>query len=353
MSEMASKYKVAYHRRELEAYLRGEPIFPPSMELDITTACNRECEGCPSSKSPHSSVLAMGLVERIFARLEGRTRGLVLSGGEPTIASTFPDVLRLARQYGFWEVAVVTNGTRLQETAVLDALLEHGSAIRLSLYDWNARSLAGLAPTLQRMEALRSLIEDQGSGLQIGISALTCRENVPVLADVARAVASAGAHWLYFHPVCTDWDVGAPRLTDQGEALVTIEAIQANPPDGLRVFVLRDRYICSPIEFHGYHAAHFLLVVGADGLNYLATEVKYHRQYVIADLANGWRDDFLWQESRLERIRSVNSESYGATSRHRSLLYNDYIEGLVRAGQGAADQPLNLSQGPFLFPYIL
>ncbi len=50
-------------------------------------------------------------------------------------------------------------------------------------------------------------------------------------------------------------------------------------------FTSSDRYVDTGLSFDGYHAAHFLLVVGADGMNYLGAEVKYQPQYAIADLA--------------------------------------------------------------------
>ena len=48
------------------------------------------------------------------------------------------------------------------------------------------------------------------------------------------------------------------------------------------------------LRFSAYHAAHFLLVVGADGKNYLGAEVKYQPAFILWDLKNNWREDFLW-----------------------------------------------------------
>ena len=41
MSEIASTFKITYHRDKLRSYLRDEPIFPATLELDLTSACNR------------------------------------------------------------------------------------------------------------------------------------------------------------------------------------------------------------------------------------------------------------------------------------------------------------------------
>jgi organic radical activating enzyme len=354
MSEIASPFKITCHKEKLESYLRNESIFPATLEFDLTSVCNRKCPNCPSTTSLPNKNLEPDFIERLFSLLEGQTRGLLLTGGEPTLAPTFPEALRMARKHGFVDVVVVTNGTFLNEANVARALLTYASAVRVSLYDWSAESCDGLYPILKRIEALRSMVDREGSKLQIGVSALTSNENADGLRAVTQEVASAGGHWIYFHPLCTRWDSGSPLRVDQKGVLNKIEECQATQPDGFRVFVFHDRYMKNKIEFDGYHSAHFLLVIGADGMNYLGAEVKYQRQHIIADVADNWRNDFLWQSQRLQRIRAANSKTYSAIgSRHRGVLYNSLVEQLMQSGQKAADGSLPFSRDGFLFPHIL
>jgi len=354
MFEIASAYKVAYHREKLEAYLRNEQILPATVELDISTECNRRCPLCPSTRSPRSSTLNLGFIERLFARLEGQTRGLLLSGGEPTLSPLFPEVLRLAREYGFIDIAIVTNGSLLDKERVAAALCAYASTIRVSIYDWNRELRADLQATLRRIETLRSRIEREGSKLQIGVSALTSKENADALCSIARKVASAGAHWIYFHPMCIRWDTGAPERVDQSGVLAKIKECQKEQSDAFHIFTFPDRYAKRKIEFSGYHAAHFLLVIGADGMNYVGAEAKYHPQYIIADLTNNWRDDFLWRKERLKRIESINSRTYHAlASRHRGVLYNQVIQDLINHGEGFLDEASATYGATYVFPHIL
>jgi organic radical activating enzyme len=354
VSEIASPFKITCHKEKLESYLRNESIFPATLEFDLTSVCNRECPHCPSTTSLPSKTLGTDFIERLFSLLEGQTRGLLLTGGEPTMAPTFPEALRMARQHGFVDVVVVTNGTFLNEARVARALLTYASAVRVSLYDWSAESCSGLYPILKRIEALRSRIDREGSKLQIGVSALTSKKNAKGLSAVTREVASAGGHWIYFHPLCTKWDSGSPSRVDQKGVLNKIKECQFSQPDGFRVFVFHDRYMEHTIEFDGYHSSHFLLVIGADGMNYLGAEVKYQRQHIIADVAGNWRNDFLWHSERLQRIQAVNSKTYPAIgSRHRGVLYNSLVEQLMQRGQKAADGSLPFSRDGFLFSHIL
>ncbi len=354
MSEIASTFKVAYHRDKMEAYLRGERIYPACLELDLTAACNRNCKQCPSSGSLALHLLDLDLVDRLFAELEGQTHGLLLTGGEPTMATIFGSALAKARARGFHEIAVVTNGSFLDRPAVINALLAYVSAVRVSLYDWTGRSSAGAEPTFRRVEGLRRRIEQEGSALQIGISALTTAENASGLAAIAGRAADAGAHWIYLHPTCVHWDIGAPTRVSQEGVVEMIETLQRSARNDFRVLTCADRYVENNVEFHGYHAAHFLLVVGADGINYLGAEVKYQPRFALSDLTASWRPGFLWDEKRLAGIREIESSSYPPLgSRHRGVLYSDLLEDLI-AGRRSSDQfAWAAEEDAFLYPHIL
>lgn len=355
MAEIASTFKIAYHREKLQAYLRGERIFPATLEIDITDGCTRTCPGCPSVLSTRSRNLSLDFIERLFSRLAGRTKGLLLTGGEPTMAETFPDVLKLAREYGFEDIAIVTNGDLIDDPRVADALLTCASTIRISLYDWTGNNCGGIEPTLRRIKALRTEIERQNSQLQIGVSALTSGGRTRILGTIIDAVQSAGADWIYFHPICRNWGSGRPSQVDQTGVQKSVQAHeQGASPRDFQVFIFGNRYGGAELTFDGYHAAHFLLVVGADGLNYLGAEVKYQPQHVIADLAGGWHDDFLWQPRRLQLINSVKSHLYPALgSRHRGVLYNGFIEDLKRGVETLTPTSCRPAEGEFLFPHVL
>jgi hypothetical protein len=344
---VAGPAKIAGEAAKFEAYLRGERIYPTTLELDLTTACTRSCPECPSTTAPVQRTLSGETLDWLLGSLDGQTPGLLLTGGEPTMAPLFPDTLELARRRGFVEIAVVTNGGCLGDRRVVAALLAHASTIRLSLYDWSGPAgMNATAGVLGRITALRERIDREGSGLRIGVSALTSTQRAPRLVRLAEAVRNAGAHWLYFHPLCRKWGQGTPELDDQDGVLDAVDAIAAAESNGLRVGLCRERYADAPLRFAGYHAAHFLLVVGADGCNYLAPEVKYQSAHVIADLSSRPADP-LGTPERLARIRAVRSEEYPARgSRHRGILYSDWIESILG---GAVPN----DRESFLFPYIL
>ena len=280
--ELASQYKILSHRDRVMAYLRGKPVFPLTLELDLTTECTRNCDDCPSTRAKNYRVLKEDFIDKLLGCLAGQTRGLLLTGGEPTLAPLFCSTLRLARQRGFADIAVVTNGTRLDRPDIVDALLAYASTIRLSMYDWDDQSCGGIRNMLGCVEALRAQIDKNGSPLRIGVSALTSTKRAGILEELTKSVRNAGAHWIYFHPLCKNWGLGTPLPVEQSGVEAVINRIRNEEGPGFGVFYLQERYSNFPLDFSQYHAAHFLLVIGADGKNYLGPEVKYQPDHGIA-----------------------------------------------------------------------
>jgi len=350
--EVASGYKIAAHGERVLAYLRGEAITPVSLELDLTSRCSRSCRDCPSTRAREHWELPQAFVERLFSTLGGRVPGLLLTGGEPTISPLFAGTLALARARGFRDIAVVTNGSHLDRDDVRAALLAHASVIRVSLYDWEEAVFAGAEMIFKRLAALRRLIDASRSPLRIGVSALTSRERLGRLRRLVETAAVSGVHWVYFHPRCRHWDQGRPQPEGQAGVLDEIARLKEEYAGRIEIDVSTQRYQDFPLRFSGYHAAHFLMVVGADRKNYLGAEVKYHPDFVIADLGDGGGVGFLQDPARLERIAACDQDNYRAMgSRHRGVLYNDFIERLKRRDPGA--ERILAAPPMFRYPHIL
>ena len=348
---ITSSYKVAGDRKRLADYLAGKNIYPVSVEFDLTDKCNRSCPGCPSVKASTKHFLSFDFIDRMLGMLEGQTHGLLFTGGEPTIAPLFFQSLELAAKRKFKETAVVSNGKCLDAILVRQGLLEHVTSLRVSLYDW-AEGLNGpLSATLKNIRSLRELIERTGSDLCIGVSVLTDRATVPNLEKMVSVLSDSGAHWVYFHPRCDDWELGRPVIVDQTGVLEEIKKLQKAYREIIPVFVGQERYSMEPVKFSTYHAAHFLLVVGADGKNYLSPETKYNPDYVLAETGEMLKEGFLWQKDRLTRMRYTSDNYRCIGSRHRTVLYNGLIESLQN-GQGSLDKACSYAD-QLIHPYIL
>lgn len=89
--------------------------------IDVTNRCNLRCPIC------FANAAAAGYVyEPTFEQIKEMLKNLrankptpppavQLSGGEPTIRDDLPDIIRAAKEAGFWHVEVNTNGIRLAQ----------------------------------------------------------------------------------------------------------------------------------------------------------------------------------------------------------------------------------------------
>ena len=322
--------KITIEESRLRTYLSGGNIFPLTIELDLTQKCTRSCPSCPylvSRRSKHT--LGYPMIDRLFGILGKNTPGVVLSGGEPTSHPQFPGVIKLAKKKGFREVAVISNGGFTHQPAIQDALLEYASSIRFSLYDWQVTEEKYFTETLEKISALRTRIEQEGSPLRIGAAMLTRKEVAHRIKPVGLKAIDSGIHWLYFHPFCVDWDTPYPKQAGQEGVLDAIAGLKESAPAGANIQVPVERYSPEPLFFEKLHGSHFLIQVGADGINYAGPECKYEEGTALLDLNEHLTDDFLWHPDRLRKINHLNSDNYTyIATKHRPPMFSDYIQKL-------------------------
>jgi len=348
--------KVVVDREKVDAYLGGERIFPTTVELDLTQLCTRSCPSCPYSVARRPGLtLQLPFLDRLFSVLGPHTPGLVLSGGESTLVPHFPETIALARRRGFRQIAVISNGTTLHDPRVQGALLEHATSIRVSMYDWQEGETKSFTGTLRKIERLRDRIEGEGSALEIGAAMLTRRELNHRYAPIGLRALGAGIDWLYFHPFCVDWERTYPRQADQTGVLEAIEGLKAAAPAGANIQVPYERYSPEPLRFEKLHGSHFLIQIGADGVNYAGPECKYEGEMALLDLNEHLEEDFLWHPQRLRRLEALNHRNYRFIgTKHRPVVFSDYLQRLIdrRGGRSPAAEPPTETQ-EFSYPDIL
>ena len=348
--------KVAGEKRKIKAYLKGDQIFPTTVEMDLTQRCTRACPGCPyASKRTQGLTLDLVFLDRLFSILGVDTPGLVLSGGESTIVPHFPETTALARKKGFKEVAVISNGGHIHKTTVQDALLENVTSIRISLYDWQENESKYLIDTLEKIENLRNRIEKEGSRLEIGASMLTRKEWNHRYESVGMRALNAGVHWLYFHPYCINWETGHPIHADQTGVLDAIENLKKIAPPDANIQVPFERYSKKSLYFEKLHGAHFLIQIGADGINYAGPECKYSKNAELLNLNEYLEDDFLWHPQRVNRLNELNSDNYDFIgTKHRPPMFSDYIQKLIQSRNDKHQETKQSESMPsFSYPNIL
>jgi hypothetical protein len=350
-----SPSKVAVHKERIEAYLKGENIYPVTMEMDLTQLCTRSCPACPYSSTKITGLtLGMPFLERLFSILGPHVNGLVLSGGEATFVPHFPETIALARAKGFKQIAVISNGSRLHIVKVQDALLKYGTSIRISMYDWQEGDSAYFTETLEKIHALRHRVKKEGSQLEIGASILTRSEWNDKYAHVGNLALKAGVDWVYFHPFCINWEEKRPIQANQSGVLEAIEQFRLQAGETANIQVPYERYSKVPLYFSKLHGAVFLIQVGADGCNYAGPECKYEADYRLLDLNKYMKEDFLWHPQRIASLNQMNSNNYRTIgTKHRPPIFSDHIEKIIAFNQGMDTVSTIDDAGEFAYPEII
>jgi hypothetical protein len=249
---------------------------------------------------------------------------------------------------------VISNGTRLHIKEVQDALLEHVTSVRISMYDWQEKDTDIFLETLDNIRKLRDRAKMEGSRLEIGAAMLTRREWNERIKPVGLKVLDAGVDWLYFHPYCVDWEIGRPIQADQGGVMQAIEELIKAAPEDSNIQTPYERYSKEQLFFNKLHGAHFLIQVGADGINYAGPECKYNENYALLDLNEYMEDGFLWHPKRLERLERINSGNYEVIgTRHRPPMFSDYIEKVMKSRDSGKGASAFVQRDKFLYPEII
>lgn len=124
----------------------GPDAAPISINLDLTTACNYECDHCVDwnilnqpFKYKHENLLSsLDIMHK-----KGLKSVILIGGGEPTLYPKFEDVVGFLKEREI-QIAVVSNGTGMHKISNVGELFDN--------YDWVRLSLdSGLDATFQAM----------------------------------------------------------------------------------------------------------------------------------------------------------------------------------------------------------
>ena len=322
----------------------------------MTQLCTRSCPTCPYSVARRPGLtLQLPFLDRLFSILGPHTPGIVLSGGESTVVHHFPETLALSRKKGFRQIAIISNGGNVHIPSVQDALLEHATSIRISLYDWYEYESEYFLNTLKKIEMLRNRINKEGSKLEIGVSILTRSDLNHRYELVGLKALAAGIDWLYFHPYCINWEAHYPIQADQTGVLEAIERFREKAPVGANIQVPYERYSKEPLHFEKLHGSHFLIQVGADGVNYAGPECKYEKEAALLDLNEYLEDDFLWHPQRIDHLSKLNSSNYRFIgTKHRPVIFSDHIQKIIDLRrEHQAEGPLKETADNFSYASII
>jgi MoaA/NifB/PqqE/SkfB family radical SAM enzyme len=192
-------------------------------DVKVGFACNNRCVFCAQGEKRGECGLIhpAELTERLKS-VRAPGRGLVFTGGEPTLHKHLITLIRIARQVGFSPIQIQTNGRLLSYKSVVRALVEAGAEeLSPSIHG----STAVIHDALTRADGswdesmcgIRNAVE---SGARVVTNSVITRANatdLPTLVDLLGTLGVTNAQLAFVHPVGTAesmFDEVVPRLPE-------------------------------------------------------------------------------------------------------------------------------------------
>ncbi len=211
-------------------------------DVKVGFACNNRCVFCAQGdKRGQIRFLPLQLLIDRLRAAHRPGRGLVLTGGEPTIRRDLCQLVVAARAMGYRPIQVQTNGRMLIYAGLVRALISAGvdelspslHGPRASVHDALTRAPGSFAQTVA---GVRNAVE---SGAAVVTNTVVVRANLAHLADTVGLLAALGvrrAQLALVHPVGTAaqlFDDVVPRLGEAATAMAA--AIDAGRRRGITV----------------------------------------------------------------------------------------------------------------------
>ena len=178
-----------------------------AIEIVLHSRCNCRCLVCTAAAQDQTVAFAPDAVLTLlgWAREHG-AREAAFGGGEPTLWHNLPWACRAARELGFDEVAVHTNGLVLAERSAAEALARAGaSRVCLSLKGGTAETHDEMTRVPGAFErALAAAAEVRRAGLELEVDALVTSRSALELPTLVRRAAGLGAARASLWLVCLE-----------------------------------------------------------------------------------------------------------------------------------------------------
>ncbi|MFC1657060.1 radical SAM protein [Candidatus Moduliflexota bacterium] len=126
--------KILWHHDRVHKWLKGDVVYPITMEIDPTNTCNEKCIWCCwENHRSDNTTMSRDLMEKIIEDLaEVGVRGLIWTGGgEPLLNKHTPHGIKMAKSRGM-ENGMFTNGICMTPD-IIPLIVENCAWVRVSL----------------------------------------------------------------------------------------------------------------------------------------------------------------------------------------------------------------------------
>ncbi len=209
MSLQLDDHKLLFHLPVLSRWKEGMNIYPLTISIGPSRACNYRCVFCAYSYLDRSPIfLDTQRITKLAKETVGKgTRSFFFSGdGEPLMNKGLPDCIVAVKREGI-DTALNTNGVLLTKE-VSEVILPAMSWVRVSVNAGNPEKYASIHQTdgfmfervLANLESAVYIKKSKGIACTIGIQALILSENLDTLKTLALELKQIGVDYFALKP---------------------------------------------------------------------------------------------------------------------------------------------------------
>lgn len=323
--------KLLRHSDRVEASLRGDIVFPVSVEIDLSNVCPHDCPFCSFGTSDSQGYRQQNWVTfpapRMLTLLDEMAEAGVKSltftgGGEPLVHRQAAAIFEKASQHFEW--GLVTNGLLLKG-AVADVVARHATFVRVSLdagtpetHHFTHGLPEGQYQYHQILDNIRALREKADSdthrktALVIGASFCVMDQNWREIYQAAKNVKDHGGDYLEVRPTFpTDWrgDGWGKALSPEHYEAVGVELRHARlhlDDAEFRIIGMTERFTSmsadAPVkDYDACRIGDLTTVIGADGRGWHCCVQRGQDYFTYGSfLTSSFKD--VWTSARRQRL---------------------------------------------------
>lgn len=283
--------KLLRHSDRIDAMLRGEVVYPVSVEFDLSNSCNHSCPWCSFNGFRQDNWVQFPMPRAVSLLGELADAGVksitFTGGGEPLTHKHAPMLFQRAHELGL-QFGVVTNG-RLLFGPAREMIAKHATFCRVSLDAGTPQThqLLHATPKPEFAIVLDNLQRTRdaagGRPLTLGASFCVFDCNVDEIAAAAAFVKSTGANYLEVRPVfATEWrgggfsralsDANVERARDNLAAAK--DRLDSSTFRVIGMISRFDQLQGAPKDFARCHIGPLTTVINADGYIYHCCQMR-------------------------------------------------------------------------------
>lgn len=332
MSTIFKSDKILHHLDRVNNWMKGDNVFPITVELDATNICNHKCPGCCCGFDGSNESLSIEEMKSVIDQIAelGAKAITFTGGGEPLCNKDTPVAIEYARSRGL-DVGLITNGS-LTHAYSEHQLVDNCTWIRISL-DAGSEEMYSRTHGMHHFDLVVNNIADlvgakKGSprNCTIGVGYLTGKntDRYEDMVDFVDIAVNLEVDYAQFRPYLTRGKKDLSKFIP-----VDFNSLQKMSTDKTKILTSAHKYrSIRDNEGRSYaicYGHQFATVVCATGEMTICCHTRGERDFVLGSIKQKSISEIWSSDRRQNAIKNINLSKcpmYCRANTFNEILYS-------------------------------